>query len=830
MKKILLACTGLISFCLALKAQDAPPKREFRGAWVATYFGIDWPNRNQTPQQQRDAFITILNHHQQTGITAIYLQVRSQSDAMYPSSIEPWGFYLTPLKIDGNQPAEAWDPLQFAIEECHARGMELHAWINPYRAIGNIANITYFSPTHVARQHPDWLLVNNAERILDPGLPQVREHVKAVVDDIVNRYDVDGIHFDDYFYPNNAALNDDATFAAYNRGFTIRADWRRDNVNLLIQSVSQSVKAIKPWVEFGVSPSGIWRNGGEGSATTGLQHYVSLFADSRKWLQEGWIDYLAPQVYWYIGQTGSDYQVLIPWWNNNANGRLIYIGMAGYKVGDAAQNAAFATNRSQIPNQVRMNRNPAYPNIYGQSIYNTTSLRNNRLNFRDSLKNNFYNVPALQPLMPWIDNTAPQAVTDLTASFAEGNVILNWNNPADAANELDKVKRIVIYRSETPAFDITDAKNILAITPTAVTAFTDETVEAGKAYFYKITTLDRLSNEGEPSAEAFICTINDEQAPSIVSCTPEAAFCETAEASYPVPAISATDNCVLLTYSYVITGATERTGTGNDASGHFAVGVSTITWTVQDAAGNTSSCETKVTINTNPVVTIPDAFALPSGVLANTVYTGYAPASSITLVADISGNAPYTYNWSDGSTDATATVSPSSATTYLLTVTDANGCQSATSKDIAVVDIRAGKNNNKVSICHRSSDPVLSLELTSEDVADHLAHGDMLGACAENAIVATASRSSIVERSMGSTIIRVLPNPSNSYFTLQLAGSETSALKNLQVIDIAGRLIEQRTNIQNNQTLRLGSSYHRGIYFVEISDGKTKAVLKLIKQ
>lgn len=829
MKKILLAFTGLIAFCLAVKAQDLAPKREFRGAWIATYFGIDWPNRNQTPQQQRDVFISIVNHHQQTGITAIYLQVRSQSDAMYPSSIEPWGFYLTPLKIDGNQPCETWDPLQFAIDECHARGMELHAWINPYRAIGNIANINYFSPTHVARQHQDWLLTNNAERVLDPGLPQVREYVKSVVEDIVNRYDVDGIHFDDYFYPNNASLNDDATFAAYNRGFTVRADWRRDNVNLLIQSVSQSVKAIKPWVEFGVSPSGIWRNGGEGSATTGLQHYVSLFADSRKWLQEGWIDYLAPQVYWYIGQTGSDYQVLIPWWNNNAYGRLIYIGMAGYKVGDPAQNANFATNRSQIPNQVRMNRNPAYPNVYGQSIYNTTSLRNNRLNFRDSLMEKFYNVPALQPLMPWIDNTTPQAATNLAASFAEGHVTLNWNNPPEATNELDKVKRLVVYRSEAP-IDLTDAKNILTITATAVSSFVDESAEPNKTYFYKVTALDRLSNESDASNEVPICTFDDEEAPAIVSCTPQVAFCVTDEASYTVPAILATDNCVTLTYSYAITGATARTGSGNDASGHFAIGVSTISWTIQDAAGNTSTCETKVTVNTNPVVTIPDAFVLPSGVLANTVYTGYLPASSITLTAAINGNAPYSYSWSNGSTASTATVSPESTTTYLLTVTDANGCQAVASKDIAVVDISAGKNNNKVSICHRSSDPVLSLELESQDVTDHLAHGDMLGACVENEIITTAGRTAIVERSIGDTKITVLPNPSTSYFTLQIGGSETAARNNLRVIDIAGRIIEQRINIQSNQTLQFGSHYHRGVYFVEVSNGTSKTIFKLIKQ
>ena len=833
MKKLLLAFTGIALLYSVLNAQD-PPKREFRGAWVATYFGIDWPNRNQTPQQQRDAFITIVNHHLQTGITAMFVQVRSQSDAMYPSAIEPWGFYLTPVKADGNEPSEAWDPMQFMIDECHARGIEFHAWINPYRAIGNIANINNFAPNHVARQHPEWLIANGVERIMDPGLPDVRNHVNSVVMDIVNRYDVDGIHFDDYFYPN-AAFNDDATFAAHNRGFTVRADWRRDNVSLLIQAVSANIKAAKPWVEFGVSPSGIWRNGGaEGSATTGLQHYVSLYADSRKWLQEGWIDYLCPQVYWFINQTGSDYKLLIPWWNNNAFGRLIYIGMAGYKVGESAQAASWFTNRSQIPNQVRMNRDPAYPNIHGQSIYNTNSLRSNKLNFRDSLREHFYNIPALQPLMPWIDATAPEAVSGLTANYADGAILLNWNNPAEAANELDKVKKLVIYRSENPVIDLADANNIVAITPVAVTSFTDQTTEPDKTYYYQVTSLDRLHNESEASNQVPVCTFTDTQAPFIVSCTPVVNHCEIIEGNYAIPVITATDNCVSLIYSYAITGATARSGSGNDASGNFAVGVSTINWTVTDGAGNTSNCQTTVTINTNPVVTIPDAYALSSGVLANTVYIGYTPASSIVLVADASGGAvPYTYNWSDGSTGSSATVSPATNSTYLVTVTDVNGCQAVNSKDIAVMDIRAGKNNNKVSICHKPGEQISSLEISEDemDVADHLAHGDMLGDCpAANVVASRSNKPAVIERSIGKMSIKVMPNPSTHHFTIRLEGGESSMQTNLRVIDILGRTIEQRSNLQNNQTLQIGNKYHRGIYFIEISNGKEKTIMKLIRQ
>ena len=825
MKKCLLLLTGFLCLFQSLYAQEAP-KREFRGAWVATYFGIDWPNRAHTPQQQRDAFIAIANHHQKAGITAMFVQVRSQSDAMYPSEIEPWAFYLTPLKVNGNVPAETWDPMQFAIEECHKRGIEFHAWLNPYRAIGNIANSQYFSPEHVVRKHPELLMnTTHTEKILDPGLPAVRERINDVVAEIVSKYDVDGIQFDDYFYPNNAFFNDDATFAEHNRGFTNRADWRRDNINLMVEMVSQNIKAIKPWVEFGISPSGIWRNGGEGSATTGLQHYVSLYADSRKWLQEGWVDYLCPQVYWYIGQPGADYKVLIPWWNNNSFGRLIYIGMAGYKVGATGQ-GLFTTDRTQIPSQVRMNRSAAYPNIHGQAIYNTSSMRSNALGFRDSLQQHFFNVPALQPLMPWIDNTPPEPATDVTATFNGSTVNLTWNIPAEATEEMDKVKRLVIYRSEQPTVDISNANNIVAITNTKVESYEDKTVEAGKVYYYQVTTLDRLHNESTPTQQVIACT----STPEITNCQTALAYCQTANNQYTIPALVATSNCQALTYSYTITGATMRSGTGNDASGEFAIGVSTINWVVTDAAGNTATCQTVVTINVNPAVTIADAYALSSGVLANTVYKGYAPAESITLVAQASGGtAPYTYNWSSGSVESNATVTPTATTNYLVTITDENGCTATADKEIKVVDVRAGKNYDKVKVCHTSTG-FTTIEVEPIDVADHLAHGDMLGGCSTNISIANAGQQSVVERSIGKLMIRAYPNPSVHYFTLVLSGAKSKEALTMRVMDIMGRTIEQKLALPANQTLRFGESYQKGVYFIEISNGTDKTILKLVKQ
>ncbi|WP_461491825.1 family 10 glycosylhydrolase [Pontibacter sp. HJ8] len=577
MKTPLLTIFLSLMLFLSGMAQEAP-KREFRGAWIASYFGIDWPNKNHTPAQQRAAFISIVEHHKATGKNALFIQVRSQCDALYPSELEPWSSDLTGLQ--GRAPSTPWDPMEFMIEECHKRGIEFHAWINPYRAIANYANIGSFDPNHVAKTHPEWLLASGVQRILNPALPEVRDYVTTVIDDIVKRYDVDGIHFDDYFYPN-AAFNDDANFLNDPRGFTDRGDWRRDNVNLLIRQVSESIKTAKPWVKFGISPSGIYRNSTNpaiGSATSGLQHYVSLYADSRKWLQEGWIDYLAPQVYWYMGQPGANYSVLIPWWNNNSYGRHIYIGMAGYKVNDPAQGTHWA-NPSQIPNQMRLNR--AHANIQGQAIYNTSSLRStSKLGFRDSLRYDFYSKPALLPTMPWRDNTAPDAPTELIATrYANDSVVLNWTKPAFTANELDKVKRFVIYRSLSPLIDSENTANILAITNTDTDTFTDVALASGDTYYYKVTALDRFHNESAPS------NVTDYLAPILAGIgNQELTLDESCSATLP-------DYRSLATVSDDVSFPDEIVLTQSPAAGTALQGIGDmqITMTATDASGKSTS-------------------------------------------------------------------------------------------------------------------------------------------------------------------------------------------------------------------------------------------------
>jgi uncharacterized lipoprotein YddW (UPF0748 family) len=472
----------------------AQPKREHRGAWIASYQNIDWPSAsNLTMTAQQAELMNIIQHHKQTGINVLYLQIRSQCDAVYNSTIDPWSAVLTGTQ--GTNPG--YDPLQFFITECRKVGIEVHAWFNPYRAIANFANINSFAANHVARVHPEWLLAYGSLRVLNPGLPAVKEYVLSVVTDVLRRYDVDGIHFDDYFYPYPQTgvqfYNDTTTYQTYGSGFANIDDWRRSNVDTLIKRTYDSVKAIKPWVKFGVSPFGIWQNqsGSQplGSATSGLQSYSATYSNSRKWLEQNWLDYETPQIYWSIGFAAANYAVLAPWWNSNAFGRHIYTGHAMYKVNNDAD--ANWTNPSQIPDQVRLNR--TYANIFGSCFYNTKSLRNNPLGARDSLRQFFYNKPALMPLMSWRDNTAPAASTNLTANVAGNSVSLNWVKPTATA-ELDKARQFVVYRSSSNSINTSDVDLIRTITAVDSVSFVDVNVPVGN-WYYGVTSVDRFNNE-----------------------------------------------------------------------------------------------------------------------------------------------------------------------------------------------------------------------------------------------------------------------------------------------------------------------------------------------
>lgn len=485
----------------------AQPKREFRAAWIATVGNIDWPSsKNLTANQQQAELVAILNSHQQAGLNAVVVQVRSVCDALYPSTLEPWAEVLTGRQ--GQSPG--YDPLAFMVAECRKRGLEFHAWFNPYRAVSNIQTAT-LDPNHVVRRRPEWLLGQGNLRILNPALPEVRAYVVSVIMDVVRRYDIDGVHFDDYFYPyppstGTAPFNDDSTFVRHNRGFTNRGDWRRDNVNLLVQQVNDSIRAAKPWVKFGISPFGIWQNRSvaqpNGSATNGLQGYNDIYADSRRWIQSGWLDYIAPQLYWHIGNPAADYGLLVPWWNEvmrSANGRHLYIGQAAYRVGGTGEPAGWQ-QPNQIPTQLRLNRQT--PTIQGSIYYNTTTFSRNPLGLRDSVRTNLYARPALRPLMAWKTNFAPPTPTELTATPIGTAMELRWKvfMGSYAPGIQPPVSQFVVYRFEGNAVgDRSTAQFIRAITPDATLSFTDTGLVPGQIYTYVVTTLDRLHNESNPS-------------------------------------------------------------------------------------------------------------------------------------------------------------------------------------------------------------------------------------------------------------------------------------------------------------------------------------------
>lgn len=474
------------------------PKREFRGVWVATVTNIDWPSRpGLTADQQKQEFIGLLEQHKKSGMNAILLQVRPAADAFYKKSREPWSQWL--MGKQGVAPAAGYDPLEFAIKEAHSRGMELHAWFNPYRAtMGANSSV---SEDHMTRKRPDLFFTYGGKKQFDPGLPEVREYIVQVILDVVKGYDVDGIHFDDYFYPYPIAgqrINDAETFSKYPNGFTAVNDWRRNNVDLLIKQLDDSIHFYKKYVKFGISPFGIWKNQSEdtlGSDTHGLSNYHELYADSRKWIKEGWVDYINPQIYFSFTRKAAPFGTLVDWWSDNTYGRHLYIGQAAYLVNQKMEAAWRVPN--QIPEQIRYIRKNN--RVQGSIFFSSKSLSTVARGTQDSLRNDVYRYPALPPQMPWLDEVVPNQPQDLSAVAVTGGVQLKWSAPLKAADG-ETASGYVIYRfEEGEKISVLDPKNILRISFEDFPFFLDTSVERGKRYNYLVTALDRLKNESEPS-------------------------------------------------------------------------------------------------------------------------------------------------------------------------------------------------------------------------------------------------------------------------------------------------------------------------------------------
>ena len=377
----------------------------------------------------------------------------------------------------------------------------------------------------MAIKHPEWLLPFGNLRVLDPGNVEVRKHVTQVVMEVANKYDIDGVHFDDYFYPyptTGLTINDSVTYAKDKRGILNKNDWRRDNVNLLVKMISDSIKSVKPWIKFGISPFGIWQNKSTaqplGSATGGLESYNDIYCDTRTWLQNGWIDYVAPQLYWNIGLAVADYSKLVPWWAENSFDRHLYIGQAAYRI-NAADNTTWQ-NSSQMPNQIRLNR--ATDKVRGSIYYNTNTLNKNPLGFRDSLITNLYKTPSLMPTMAWKDAIAPNIPQNLSVNLTNTGLELKWTKPTTGTSEFEKIKGYVIYRfANNETVDISKVGAIRSIIYKDTTAFFDtQSTPQVLKYTYIITAFDRLQNESlpsNPSMAVLVTGIEEENLPTELS-------------------------------------------------------------------------------------------------------------------------------------------------------------------------------------------------------------------------------------------------------------------------------------------------------------------------
>jgi uncharacterized lipoprotein YddW (UPF0748 family) len=410
---MLLALGGALliqTFAFAQTPPEPPkPQRELRGAWVASVFNIDWPSRKGLPvAQQRAELVRILNRVAELKFNAVFFQIRPSCDAMYESKLEPWSEFLTGEM--GKAPNPYYDPLTLVVEEAHKRGLELHAWLNPYRAyIFTEGKKDNFSTNHISKTHPEWVRRYGKYLWLDPGEKGVQNHVCAVIKDIVTRYDVDGVHFDDYFYPyreqvdaktNSTEFPDQPSWETYVKsgGKLQRDDWRRDNVNTLVERLHSEIHAIKPWVRFGISPFGIWRSG-QPKQIKGLDAYKDLYADSRKWIYEGWMDYIAPQLYWGINSPEQSYPILLKWWTEqNPKHRHIWPGNSTSNVGKKWE-------ADEIINQIKITR--AQSGASGNILWNLKRVLNNESGLAEALVSEAYINDALAPAYPWMSTNLP---------------------------------------------------------------------------------------------------------------------------------------------------------------------------------------------------------------------------------------------------------------------------------------------------------------------------------------------------------------------------------------------------------------------------------------
>lgn len=488
-KNLILSAALAFTFCTNINAQH--PKREFRGAWIQCVNGQYLGKSTNELQEMLSYQLDVL---QKARINAIIFQVRAEGDALYNSKHEPWSRYLTGRQ--GTTPENGWDPLEWMIKECHKRDMELHAWINPYRA--KTKGTTELATNHAAIKYPKRVFRYGDLLIFNPALEENIKYTCDIVKDIVERYDVDGIHIDDYFYPYPEAGREIPDYEYYlkdKRGFNDIDDWRRDNVNKLIESLYNTIHETKTWVKFGVSPFGIYRNDKsgkntkDGSATNGLQNYDDLYADIVLWQDKGWVDYLAPQVYWNIGTKAADYHVLCEWWNDYCSKRPLYIGQDV----DKTVKGQDPTNPNIHQMQRKYYIQRSLPNISGSCLWYASAVVNNVGNYRTMLEEVYHKYPSLQPEMKFIDKKAPKKPKNVRIELYNNKVYLAWDAPR-AKKEMDKAKQFAVYLFEPgEKVDLERADKLIAVSHKQLVELENNL----EGHTVVITSLDRMHNESK---------------------------------------------------------------------------------------------------------------------------------------------------------------------------------------------------------------------------------------------------------------------------------------------------------------------------------------------
>lgn len=494
---ILIFMLQVIIFNMGL-ANESHPKREFRAVWIATVNNINWPSKEGlSVGEQKKEYIKLLDEVKDMKMNAVIVQVRPNADRFYKyPNLEPWSEYLTGVK--GKDPG--YDPLKFMIDEAHKRNLEFHAWFNPYRV--TFKKGEKLPKNHPGIKHKDWIVEYGGKLYYDPGNPKARNFTENIIVDVVKHYDIDAVHMDDYFYPykvkgrNGKLLDfpDYRSYKKYGRGQGIE-NWRRENVDIFVRDLSKKIKKAKPYVRFGISPFGVWRNISDdptGSNTrAGVTNYDTLYADTRVWIKNGWIDYIIPQIYWDFNFKPAPYGTLVDWWEKEVKGTHtnLYIGHGAYRIGSSKS----WKNKYELIDQINYNRKE--PRVLGSAYFGLATLVENSYNIKNNLKYGPYKYEALLPQTPWIDTVPPKPIKDFKVYRNRGEVKLIWEN-----NPHDYVTYYTVYRSTNPKININNSENILGtvrLEKGKKNVFLDKNIVGGKSYYYAITAVDRVHNESK---------------------------------------------------------------------------------------------------------------------------------------------------------------------------------------------------------------------------------------------------------------------------------------------------------------------------------------------